>query len=67
MSDVMPSNLLLGGRGGVTKTGAAVYSETDSDQDKFMKSLGKSKIEVNPDVEIGVYSGGKKVPNGNLH
>ena len=40
MSDVMPSNLLLGGRGGVTKTGAAVYSETDSDQDKFMKSLG---------------------------
>ena len=34
---------------------------------KFMKSLGKSKIEVNPDVEIGVYSGGKKVPNGNLH
>jgi len=40
MSDVMPSNLLLGGRGGVTKTGAAVYSDTDSDQDKFMKSLG---------------------------
>ena len=40
ISDVMPSNLLLGGRGGVTKTGAAVYSETDSDQDKFMKSLG---------------------------
>ena len=34
---------------------------------KFMKSLGKSTIEVNPDVEIGVYSGGKKVPNGNLH
>ncbi len=34
---------------------------------KFMKSLGKSKIEVNTDVEIGVYSGGKKVPNGNLH
>ena len=34
---------------------------------KFMKSLGKSKIEVNPDVEIGVYSGGKKMPNGNLH
>ena len=41
MSDVMPTKLLLGGRGGVTKTGSRVYSETDSsDQDKFMKSLG---------------------------
>ena len=40
MSDVMPTNLLLGGRGGVTKTGSPVYSDTDSDQDKFMKSLG---------------------------
>jgi len=40
MSDVMPTNLLLGGRGGATKTGSRVYSETDSDQDKFMKSLG---------------------------
>ena len=27
----------------------------------------KSKVEVNPDVEIGVYSGGKNTPNGNLH
>ena len=35
MSDVMPSNLLLGGRGGDTKTGSRVYSETDSDQDKI--------------------------------
>jgi len=34
---------------------------------KFMKSLGKSEIKVNPDVEMGVYSGGNKVPNGNLH
>ena len=38
-SDVMPSNLLLGGRGGSTKTGSKVYSDTDSDQDKFIKSL----------------------------
>ena len=29
MSDVMPTNLLLGGRGGATKTGSRVYSETD--------------------------------------
>ena len=30
-------------------------------------SLGKSKVEINPDVEIGVYSGGKATPSGNLH
>ena len=34
---------------------------------KFMKSLGKSEIKVNPDVEMGVYSGGNKTPNGHLH
>ena len=34
---------------------------------KFMKSLGKTKIEVNPDVEIGVFSGGKQTTSGNLH
>ena len=34
---------------------------------KLKMSLGKSKIEVNPEVEIGVYSGGQKTPNGNLH
>ena len=37
-------------------------------QDKKLKmSLGKSKIEVNPNVEIGVFSGGKNTPTGNLH
>ena len=34
---------------------------------KLKMSLGKSKIEVNPDVEIGVFSGGKNTPTGNLH
>ena len=34
---------------------------------KFIKSLGKSEIKVNPDMDLGVFSGGKKVPNGNLH
>ena len=34
---------------------------------KFIKSLGKSEIKINPEMEIGVFSGGKKVPNGNLH
>ena len=37
------------------------------DKKKLKMSLGKSKIEVNPEVEIGVYSGGQKTPNGNLH
>ena len=34
---------------------------------KLKMSLGKSKVEVNPDVEIGVFSGGKNTPTGNLH
>ena len=34
---------------------------------KFIKSLGKSEIKVNPEMEIGVFSGGKKMPHGNLH
>jgi len=38
-----------------------------TDKKKLKMSLGKSKIEINPDVEIGVYSGGNKTPNGNLH
>ena len=39
----------------------------DNDKKKLKMSLGKSKVEVNPDVEIGVYSGGKNTPTGNLH
>ena len=34
---------------------------------KFIKSLGKSEIKVNPEMEIGVFSGGNKTPSGNLH
>jgi len=30
----------------------------------FKKSLGKTKIEINPDVNIGVYSGGKNTGSG---
>ena len=37
------------------------------DKKKLKMSLGKTKIEVNPDVEIGVFSGGKETPSGNLH
>ena len=34
---------------------------------KFVKSMGKSEIKVNPEMEIGVFSGGNKTPQGNLH
>ena len=37
------------------------------DKKKLKMSLGKSKVEMNPDVEIGVFSGGKQTPSGNLH
>ena len=37
------------------------------DKKKLKMSLGKSKVEINPDVEIGVFSVGKKTPSGNLH
>jgi len=36
------------------------------DKKLFKKSLGKTKIEVNPDVEIGVASGGKQTDSGSL-
>jgi len=39
----------------------------DANNKKLKMSLGKSKVEVNPNVEIGVFSGGKNTPNGNLH
>ena len=34
---------------------------------KVKLSSGKSKIEVNPDVNIGVFSGGNQTNTGNLH
>ena len=37
--DVIPAGTLVAGRGGVTKTGARVYSETDDGPTAFMKSL----------------------------
>ena len=37
------------------------------DKKKLKMSLSKSKIEINPDVEMGLFSGGKKVPDGKLY
>ena len=36
-------------------------------KEKVKLSSGKSKIEINPDVDIGVFSGGNKVNTGTLH
>ena len=32
-----------------------------------VKIGGKTKIEVNPNVDIGIYSGGEKTNTGNIH
>ena len=38
------------------------------DMKKKMKlDKKKSEIKINPEMDLGVFSGGKKVPNGNLH
>ena len=34
---------------------------------KVKLSKKKSKIEINPDVEMGVFSGGNKMNQGNLY
>ena len=38
-TDVLPSELFVGNRGGVTKTGSLVYVDTDSGGEKVLKSL----------------------------
>jgi hypothetical protein len=37
------------------------------DKKEKVKVGGKTKIEVNPKVDIGIYSGGKQQSTGNLH
>ena len=42
--------------------------EIENDNRKKLKmSLGKTKITINPDVNLGQISGGTKVNTGNLH
>ena len=38
-----------------------------SKKEKVKLNTGKTKIEINPDVDIGIFSGGNKVNTGNLH
>jgi hypothetical protein len=56
ISDVIPSGVIVGGRGGVTKTGKTVYSETDDGPTAFMKSLVHIIEGVQP---TGITTGGK--------
>ena len=38
-----------------------------SKKKEMIKVGGKTKIEMNPDKDIGQYSGGMRTNNGNLH
>jgi hypothetical protein len=57
VSDVMPRQLFLGGRGGETKTGGKVYSPTDEIGTKLQKSF----LHILQGVEPGAVSTGRKI------
>ena len=59
-TDVLPAEIGLGNRGGITKTGARVYSETDSDGDKIAKSF----VHILKGVEPGAVTTGRKLVEG---
>ena len=48
------------------KKGPSPKIEKDNKK-KLKMSLGKSKIEVNPNVELGIASGGMEVGSGNIN
>ena len=48
------------------KKGPSPKIEKDNKK-KLKMSLGKSKVEINPDVPIGQISGGIQIGTGNLH
>jgi hypothetical protein len=59
-TDVLPAELGLGNRGGVTKTGAKVYSDTDSDGEKISKSF----VHILKGVEPGAFTTSRKLVQG---
>ena len=59
-SDVLPAGKLIGGRGGVTKTGSRVYSPTDSVSDKITKSF----VHIVKGVEPGASTTARKIAKG---
>jgi len=59
-TDVLPAEIGLGNRGGVTKTGAKVYSETDTDGEKISKSF----FHILKGIEPGALTTGRKLAQG---
>ena len=51
----------------IDKKGNAGVLLKKVEKKKEIKISGQSKIEINPKVEIGQYSGGSQVNTGNLH
>jgi hypothetical protein len=49
------------------KKGPEPKIDKESNRKKLKMSLGKTKITINPDVNLGQISGGTKVNTGNLH
>ena len=59
-TDVLPAEIGLGNRGGVTKTGSKVYSETDTDGEKISKSF----FHILKGIEPGALTTGRKLSQG---
>ena len=49
------------------KNGPKPKSDKESNRKKLKMSLGKTKVTINPDVDIGQISGGIQTGTGNLH
>ena len=49
------------------KNGPKPKVDKESNRKKLKMSLGKSKVTINPDVDIGQISGGIQTGTGNLH
>ena len=59
-TDVLPAEVGLGNRGGVTKTGSKVYSQTDTAGDKISKSF----VHVLKGIEPGAVTTSRKLVQG---
>ena len=59
-TDVLPSEVGLGNRGGVTKTGSKVYVDTDTLGEKISKSF----VHILKGIEPGAITTGRKIKQG---
>jgi hypothetical protein len=64
LNDVIPAGYGVGGRGGVTKTGAKVYTDSDSGSDKLMKSFGHLIEGIQPGATRTAYRIGQGFTGG---